>query len=182
MNCPPDAKSPARREAAGLGETPSPGRIDVEDWPLVVLKELLDNALDSTEEAGIAPVIEISVSQDDITVADNGPSIAPETVADIIDYTARVSSQLIEFVEGKLTEHGIRKVDPAKDRLDKAFRLFARKLVEEAVEKVIEAMPADTIAVPEDLDARMRDYLDENPKSPWEAAVRHVVLEIKCEP
>jgi hypothetical protein len=144
----------------------------VEDWPLVVLKELLDNALDSTEEAGIAPVIEISVSQDDITVADNGPSIAPETVADIIDYTARMSSQLIEFVEGKLTEHGIRKVVPAKDRLDKAFRLFARsKLVEEAVEKVIEAMPADTIAVPEDLDARVRDYLDENPKSPWEEAV-----------
>jgi DNA topoisomerase VI subunit B len=57
------------------------------------LKELVDNALDSTEEAGIAPVIEISVSQDDITVADNGPGIAPETVADIIDYTARVSSR-----------------------------------------------------------------------------------------
>jgi histidine kinase/DNA gyrase B/HSP90-like ATPase len=65
----------------------------VEDWPLVVLKELVDNALDSTEEAGIAPVIDISVSQDDIAVADNGPGIAPETVADIIDYTARVSSR-----------------------------------------------------------------------------------------
>lgn len=33
MNCPPDAKSPARREAAGLGETPSPGRIDGGDIP-----------------------------------------------------------------------------------------------------------------------------------------------------
>jgi hypothetical protein len=65
----------------------------VEDWPLVVLKELVDNALDSTEEAGIAPAIQILVSQDCITVADNGPGIAPETVADIIDYTARVSSR-----------------------------------------------------------------------------------------
>jgi len=63
----------------------------VEDWPLVVLKELVDNALDSTEEAGIAPAIQISVSQDFITVADNGPGMALETVADIIDYTARVS-------------------------------------------------------------------------------------------
>jgi Histidine kinase-, DNA gyrase B-, and HSP90-like ATPase len=63
------------------------------DWPLVVLKELVDNALDSTEEAGIAPAIQISVSQDCISVADNGPGIAPETVADIIDYTARVSSR-----------------------------------------------------------------------------------------
>lgn len=100
-----------------------------------------------------------------------------------VELNAMTSDQLIEFVEGKLTEHGIRKVVPAKDRLDKAFRLFARsKLVEEAVEKVIEAMPADTIAVPEDLDARVRDYLDENPKSPWEAAVRHVALDIECEP
>jgi DNA topoisomerase VI subunit B len=65
----------------------------VEDWPLVDLKELIDNALDGAEESGIAPVIEISVSQDDIAVADNGPGIAPETVADIIDYTARVSSR-----------------------------------------------------------------------------------------
>jgi hypothetical protein len=100
-----------------------------------------------------------------------------------VELNAMTSDQLIEVVEGKLAEHGIRKVVPAKDRLDKAFRLFARtKVVEEAVEKVIVAMPADTIAVPEDLDARVRDYLDENPKSPWEAAVRHVVLEIKCEP
>jgi DNA topoisomerase VI subunit B len=65
----------------------------VEDWPLVDLKELIDNALDGAEESGIAPIIEISVSQDDIAVADNGPGIAPETVADIIDYTARVSSR-----------------------------------------------------------------------------------------
>jgi hypothetical protein len=41
---------------------------------------------------------------------------------------------------------------------------------------VIEEMPADTIAVPDDLDARVRGYLDENPESPWDAAVRHVVI------
>src|ERR1700731_4515463 len=29
----------------------------VEDWPLVILKELFDNALDGCEEAGTAPVI-----------------------------------------------------------------------------------------------------------------------------
>jgi DNA topoisomerase VI subunit B len=38
----------------------------VEDWPLVVLKELVDNALDAAEEAGVAPVIEIAVSKDGI--------------------------------------------------------------------------------------------------------------------
>jgi DNA topoisomerase VI subunit B len=29
-----------------------------EDWPLVILKELVDNALDGAEEAGTAPIIE----------------------------------------------------------------------------------------------------------------------------
>jgi DNA topoisomerase VI subunit B len=33
-----------------------------EDWPVVVLQELLDNGLDAGEEAGIAPAIEIVVS------------------------------------------------------------------------------------------------------------------------
>jgi hypothetical protein len=34
---------------------------DVWDWPAVVLKELLDNALDACEEAGVAPVVKVSV-------------------------------------------------------------------------------------------------------------------------
>ena len=33
----------------------------VEDWPLVVVKELVDNAIDACEEAGIAPIVEIVV-------------------------------------------------------------------------------------------------------------------------
>src|SRR5271156_2924264 len=32
---------------------------DVWDWPLVVLKELFDNALDACEEAEVAPVINV---------------------------------------------------------------------------------------------------------------------------
>ncbi len=57
----------------------------VEAWPLAVLKELLDNALDAAEEAGIAPVIGITVSQDGIVVTDNGPGMVPETIAGILD-------------------------------------------------------------------------------------------------
>jgi hypothetical protein len=50
------------------------------------LKQVIYNALDACEEADIAPVIEV-ISDDVITVADNGPGIAPDTVA------ARVSSR-----------------------------------------------------------------------------------------
>jgi DNA topoisomerase VI subunit B len=67
----------------------------VSEWPLVILKELVDNALDACEEADTAPVITIDVSTADgtIMITDNGPGIASETVADILDYSVRVSSR-----------------------------------------------------------------------------------------
>ena len=66
----------------------------VADWPLVILKELVDNALDEAEEAGVPPVIEISVDEDSITVHDgSGRGIPAETVEKLIDYSARTSSR-----------------------------------------------------------------------------------------
>ncbi len=55
-----------------------------EAWPLVLLKELVDNALDACEEAEIAPEIRIQVDDTGITVTDNGPGIPPETVTDVL--------------------------------------------------------------------------------------------------
>jgi DNA topoisomerase VI subunit B len=62
-------------------------------WPLVIVKELLDNALDACEEAGTAPEISVTVNGEGITVTDNGPGIPPETVAGVLDYSVRVSSR-----------------------------------------------------------------------------------------
>src|SRR5262245_17625466 len=62
-------------------------------WPLVVLKELLDNGLDACEEAGIAPEVAVTVDETAITVADNGPGIPAETVKGVLDFTVRVSSR-----------------------------------------------------------------------------------------
>jgi hypothetical protein len=55
------------------------------DWPLVVLKELMDNALDACEEAEIAPVISIA--------AKPGAIVQTDTIASILDYSIRVSSR-----------------------------------------------------------------------------------------
>ena len=64
-----------------------------EDWPLVVLKELVDNALDACEEAGIAPEITVRVGAHGITVSDNGPGLPAKVVEDVLDFSVRVSSR-----------------------------------------------------------------------------------------
>jgi DNA topoisomerase VI subunit B len=63
------------------------------DWPLVVLKELMDNALDACEEARVAPEISVTVNSQGITVADNGPGLPQETIKGVMDYSVRVSSR-----------------------------------------------------------------------------------------
>jgi hypothetical protein len=66
---------------------------DADQWPLVILKEVLDNALDACEEAGIAPVISVNVTDRAIIITDNGPGIPPETIAGILNFAVRVSSR-----------------------------------------------------------------------------------------
>src|SRR4051812_9989729 len=62
------------------------------DWPLVILKELMDNALDACEDAHIAPEIKVTVDGTGITVEDNGPGLPAETISGVLDFAVRVSS------------------------------------------------------------------------------------------
>src|SRR5262245_38558046 len=62
------------------------------EWPLVVGKEVMDNALDACEEAEVAPDITISIDQGTIIIQDNAGGIASETIDSILDYAVRVSS------------------------------------------------------------------------------------------
>ena len=63
------------------------------DWPLVVGKELMDNALDAAEEAEVAPDITLIVDPGTIIIEDNAGGIAAETIKSILDYSIRVSSR-----------------------------------------------------------------------------------------
>lgn len=62
-------------------------------WPLVIVKELVDNAVDACEEAGIAPVITVAADANGIIVADNGPGLPADTVEGILDFGVRISSR-----------------------------------------------------------------------------------------
>ncbi len=63
----------------------------------VVVKELLDNALDAAETAATAPIVDIGTRTDDevtfVTVSDNGAGITPAVVADLCDFNMLVSDK-----------------------------------------------------------------------------------------
>jgi hypothetical protein len=69
------------------------------EWLRVIVKELVDNALDVAEEFSVAPVVKVTIKTGKsrkptrIVIEDNGPGFPPEIVAGIIDYNVRVSSR-----------------------------------------------------------------------------------------
>jgi DNA topoisomerase VI subunit B len=62
-------------------------------WPLIIVKELFDNALDGCEIGDTAPEIWLSLEPNAITVTDNGPGIPPEVIEKSLDYHVRISDK-----------------------------------------------------------------------------------------
>jgi DNA topoisomerase VI subunit B len=64
-------------------------------WALAILKELVDNALDATEQTDRPPVI--TINEDDeahtLSVQDNGAGLPVDTLERSLDYTVRVSDK-----------------------------------------------------------------------------------------
>jgi DNA topoisomerase VI subunit B len=65
----------------------------VRGWPIALLKELIDNALDACETAGILPEIEVTLEPDALSVQDNGPGLPASTIKHSLDYLVRVSDK-----------------------------------------------------------------------------------------
>lgn len=65
---------------------------DAWEWPVMAVKELIDNSLDACEQTTAPPAITITVESNSITVTDNGPGLPVESLGKIIDFSTRTSS------------------------------------------------------------------------------------------
>ena len=65
-------------------------------WPLALVKELLDNGLDACEAAGQPPKLRVTVGPegDWVDVADNGPGLPPDVLRRSLDYRTRISDKI----------------------------------------------------------------------------------------
>ena len=106
----------------------------------------------------------------------------PEEIAFLADerveLNAMPSDQFIEFLESKLEEHGIKKVVPDIDDLNKAYAIFAEgkelKAAFADAEKALAAKRAK-IEIPKDLKKQVEDVLENNPEIPWHRAVHSII-------
>jgi DNA topoisomerase VI subunit B len=64
-----------------------------DDWGGVLLKELIDNALDACEQAGVAPVVRVNITDDYFEVTDNAGGMPPRLIARSTDYRVQVSTK-----------------------------------------------------------------------------------------
>ena len=74
------------------------------EWPLAVLKEVVDDLLDAADEAGIPPVIRVTWASNKFTIASNAPDLPFETLQAILDYRNRASTRAwrVEPSRGRL--------------------------------------------------------------------------------
>jgi hypothetical protein len=93
-----------------------------------------------------------------------------------VELNALTSDQLVGFIEGKLNEHGIRKLIPGDELLRDAYRLFVHsKRVEKVVDQAISEIENEYVAVPADLSVRVALHLRQHPEMRWDQAVAVIV-------
>ena len=93
-----------------------------------------------------------------------------------VELNAMTSEQFVAFIKRKLTEHGVQKIVPAKQTLDKAYGLFERGLLlEEAYDKVKTDVEVADVSAPDDIEKRVAEILKDRPTLRWDAAVKEVL-------
>jgi DNA topoisomerase VI subunit B len=62
-------------------------------WPIALVKEVIDNGLDACETLGVLPDIAVTVEPNAVSIRDNGPGLPAATLERSLDYLIRVSDK-----------------------------------------------------------------------------------------
>jgi hypothetical protein len=108
----------------------------------------------------------------------------PEEIQFLVDERQRVelnafdSRALVDWLEGKFKEHGIKKMIPCREVLEEAYRReWARQFVRETVRSAREIAERDMhqIEVPWLVRKRLAALLKKRPELPWDRALARLV-------
>jgi hypothetical protein len=92
-----------------------------------------------------------------------------------VELNALTSRALINWLERKLEEHGIKKVVPDADTLADTYqRMRKQALVQDKIDEVLAGLGDSVASVPERLAARIARRLKKNPALAWDAALREI--------
>jgi hypothetical protein len=95
-----------------------------------------------------------------------------------VELNAMPSDMFIGLIEEKLDEYGLKKILPDAQQLTEAFRLLKRSERDQRiVEEVLERQDDFEIAVPDDLERQVREYLEGNPTATWDTAIEAIMEE-----
>jgi DNA topoisomerase VI subunit B len=93
-----------------------------------------------------------------------------------VELNATTSDQFVEWIERRLTEHGVEKVIPSVETLAQAYRRAHRtKAINDELARLQDQMEERTIKIPDDLQDHVKALLDEHPELSWDAAVWKIV-------
>jgi hypothetical protein len=97
-----------------------------------------------------------------------------------VELNALTSDQLIAWIERKLAEHGIRKIVPDREMLDRQYRARVRG---HEIVRAIAKMEANAgkIKVPRDLAKQVAAFLKKHPYASWDSAVA-AIAKLEGEP
>jgi hypothetical protein len=94
-----------------------------------------------------------------------------------VELNALASDELVEWIEGKLRQHGIAKVVPDGDTLGNAYRrMRAQALVQEQINKTLAKLNREigSVPIPGDLIAKIRAKLKDDPELRWDTALSKI--------
>jgi hypothetical protein len=95
-----------------------------------------------------------------------------------VELNAFASDELITWIEGKLDQHGIKKVVPDEDTLVDAYRrMQAQARVQAKIDEFLksDAEEDQEGEVPDDLRKQIEERLEGQPATSWDKAVRDLV-------